>query len=104
MLSIAMPIGQEVSPSTELKPSAIAPFDGLLTHPLIEDDHLRQKREIPFRPLFAYREQQAHNHHHPVHRRHIIETNPIDNIPIYEYNPNHQHSYSDVRPLYPYEV
>lgn len=88
MISYGLPIEHEPTISqSKLEPPSTASVD---------DDHQRQERSIAFRPLFAYREEQAHNNH-PVHRRHIIEQYPIDNIPIYD--SHHQNNY----PYYSYQ-
>lgn len=64
---------------------------------VIED---REERSIAFRPLFAYKEEQAHNHH-PVQRRHIIVPNAIDNIP---YNSYYQNANPSAYPFYQYPI
>lgn len=100
MFLFALPIQHELmAPSTEKEvtnPNSILQIHKITTE---EDDHQRAKRQIAFRPLFAYREQQAHNNHPVAHRRHYKTD---DNRPIY--NTHFQNAYSDVYSYYPYPV
>lgn len=43
----------------------------------------RRKREIIFRPLFAYEEELHHDHHHPVH---IVHHDAPVYYPAYDYD------------------
>lgn len=85
MLSFALPVNKEAIHQTSP-----------------DNNHLRLRRDIVFRPLFVYRQQQQAQNHHPVHRRHIIEPSPIDRNPINQ--PYHQNAYPEVYSYYPYRI